>query len=44
MLTTQLRELEADGVISRIPYPQVPPKVEYSITSFRETLVPVWPC
>lgn len=41
MLTTQLRELEADGVISRTVYPQVPPKVEYSITPFGATLEPV---
>jgi DNA-binding HxlR family transcriptional regulator len=38
MLTTQLRELEADGVIARRVYPQVPPKVEYSLTEFGKTL------
>jgi len=41
VLTNQLRELENDGVIARTVYPQVPPKVEYSITPFGRTLEPL---
>jgi DNA-binding HxlR family transcriptional regulator len=41
MLTQQLKELESDGVVSRKVYPQVPPKVEYSITRHGKTLHPV---
>ncbi|WP_411268502.1 winged helix-turn-helix transcriptional regulator [Macrococcus capreoli] len=38
MLTQQLRELEADGIINRIVYNQVPPKVEYEISDYGHTL------
>jgi DNA-binding HxlR family transcriptional regulator len=38
MLTKQLRELEAEELISRTVYPEVPPKVEYSITEYGKTL------
>ena len=40
-LTQQLREMEADGIISRKVYPQIPPKVEYSLTPLGKTLKPV---
>ncbi|MHC9532052.1 winged helix-turn-helix transcriptional regulator [Dellaglioa sp. L3N] len=38
MLTQQLRELEADGIISRHIYEQVPPKVDYQLTEYGESL------
>ena len=40
MLSKQLRELESDGIISRTVYPVVPPKTEYSLTEWGETLIP----
>src|SRR5215510_8833556 len=41
MLTQQLRELEKDGIVHREIYPQIPPKVEYSLTAYGKTLKPV---
>jgi DNA-binding HxlR family transcriptional regulator len=41
MLTQQLRELEDAGIIHREVYPQVPPKVEYSLTALGQTLEPI---
>ena len=41
MLSNQLKELEADGLIVRNEYPQVPPKVEYSLSKRGETLMPI---
>lgn len=41
MLVLQLRELEEDGVVTRKVYPQVPPKVEYSLTPFGQSLRPI---
>jgi DNA-binding HxlR family transcriptional regulator len=40
-LTQQLREMEADGIIGRKVYAQIPPKVEYSLTPLGKTLKPV---
>lgn len=41
MLVNQLRELEADGILDRKVYAEVPPRVEYNISEYGETLSPV---
>lgn len=41
MLTQQLREMEEDRIVSRKIYPQIPPKVEYSLTPLGKSLKPV---
>jgi DNA-binding HxlR family transcriptional regulator len=40
MLIQQLRDLERDGVVSRTVYPQVPPRVEYSLTEWGTAMCP----
>lgn len=41
MLSSQLKELEADDLIIRTEYPQVPPKVEYRLSEKGKSLMPV---
>lgn len=41
MITLQLRELEADGIISRHVFAEVPPRVEYDITEYGASLGPI---
>ena len=40
-LTAQLRALEADGIIARTVYAEVPPRVEYRLSAYGQTLAPV---
>jgi DNA-binding HxlR family transcriptional regulator len=41
VLAEQLRELERDGVVRREVFPEVPPRVEYSLTDYGQTLRPI---
>ncbi|WP_342553749.1 helix-turn-helix domain-containing protein [Paenibacillus sp. FSL R7-0652] len=41
VLSAQLKELEADGLVMRKEFPQIPPKVEYSLTPKAQSLLPV---
>ena len=41
MLTQQLRELDASGLVTRFIYTQIPPKVEYSLTTAGRSLLPI---
>ncbi len=42
MLTSSLRELEADGLVSRVQFNEIPPHVEYSLTEKGKALLPVF--
>jgi len=41
MLSLQLKQLELDGIVERKVFAEVPPKVEYTLTDFGKTLVPM---
>ena len=41
VLTDSLRQLEADGIVTRTVYPEVPPRVEYALSELGETMRPI---
>lgn len=41
VLTDSLRSMEADGIITRTVYPEVPPRVEYVLTELGKSLIPI---
>jgi DNA-binding HxlR family transcriptional regulator len=41
MLSLQLKDLEKDGIVQRKVYPEIPPRVEYYLTDFGKTLIPM---
>lgn len=41
MLVNQLREMEDDGLLERIIYAEIPPRVEYKMTEYGKTLIPI---
>jgi len=44
VLTDSLRALEADGIITRTVYAEVPPRVEYALSELGETMRPIFRC
>ena len=41
VLTDSLRSMEADGIVTRTVYPEVPPRVEYALSELGETMRPI---